>query len=67
MIKPISIVIDSTTFELLKWYIRLDRKDMDINEHERLSNLILIHKFSNKGYGYKWTWETIQLYTCTQI
>ena len=22
---------------------------------------------SKKGYGCKWTWETIQHYTCTQI
>jgi hypothetical protein len=38
-------------------------KDMDVNEHERLSNYTLVHKFSKKGYGYKWTWENIQFYT----
>ena len=30
---------------------------MDVNEHERLSNLTLIHKFSKKRYGCKWTWD----------
>ena len=41
---------------------------MDVNEHERLSNNTLRHKFkgtacSKKGYGCKWAWETIQHYT----
>ena len=42
---------------------------MDVNEHERLSNITLRHKLSkgtacnNKGYVCKWTWETIQHYT----
>ena len=54
-------------YPILHLYTNLVRKDMDVNEHERLSNLVLIHKFSKKGYGYKWTWETIQLYTYTQI
>jgi hypothetical protein len=46
---------------------------MDVNEHERLSNITLGHKFkqrtvcSKKEYGCKWTWETIQHYTRTQI
>jgi hypothetical protein len=31
---------------------------MDINEHERLSYFIV-----KKGYGYKWTWETILFYS----
>ena len=46
------------------------RKDMDVNEHERLSNFTLKDTnyrkgtaCSKKGYGCKWTWETIQLYT----
>ena len=34
----------------------LVRKDMDVNEHERLFNFTL-------RYGCKWTWETIQHYT----
>jgi hypothetical protein len=50
-------------YPILHLYTNLVRKDMDINEHERLSNLVLLHKFSKKGYGYKWTWETIQFYT----
>jgi hypothetical protein len=54
-------------YPILHLYTNIVRKDVDINEHERLSNLVLIHKFSKKGYGYKWTWETIQLYTYTQI
>ena len=54
-------------YPILHLYTNLVRKEMDVNEHERLSNLVLIHKFSKKGYGYKWTWETIQLYTYTQI
>jgi hypothetical protein len=54
-------------YPILHFYTNLVRKDMDVNEHERLSNLVLIHKFSKKGYGYKWTWETIQFYTYTQI
>ena len=42
---------------------------MDVNEHERLSNITLRHKlkngtaYSKKGYGGKGTWETIQNYT----
>jgi hypothetical protein len=42
---------------------------MDVNEHERLSNITLRHKFkgtacSKKGYECTWTWETtIQHYT----
>jgi hypothetical protein len=36
---------------------------MDVNEHERLSNITLRHKLVRKGYGCKWTWETIQHYT----
>jgi hypothetical protein len=41
---------------------------MDVNEHERLSNFTLRHKLKayskgtacrKKGYGCKWTWETI--------
>ena len=42
---------------------------MDVNEHERLSNITLRNILSKgtacskKGYGCKWTWETIQLYT----
>ena len=46
---------------------------MDVNEHERLSNFTLRHKLSKgtacskKWYRCKWTWETIQLYTQTQI
>jgi hypothetical protein len=38
---------------------------MDLNEHERLSNITLRHKLSKetacskKVYGCKWTWETI--------
>ena len=46
---------------------------MDVNEHERLSNIILGNNSSKgtacskKGYGCKWTWETIQHYTRTQI
>ena len=46
---------------------------MDVNEHERLSNIILGNKSkqrtvcSKKEYGCKWTWETIQHYTRTQI
>ena len=43
------------------------RKDMDLNEHERLSNITLKTQISKKGYGCKWTWETIQLYISTQI
>jgi hypothetical protein len=33
---------------------------MDINEHERLSNITLRYKLkqSKNIYGYKWTWET---------
>jgi hypothetical protein len=54
-------------YPILHLYTNLERKNMDINEHERLSNFTLIHKFSKKGYGYKWTWETIQFYTSTQI
>ena len=50
-------------YPILHLYTNLERKNMDINEHERLSNFTLIHKFSKKGYGYKWTWETIQFYT----
>jgi hypothetical protein len=42
---------------------------MDVNEHERLSNFTLAAwtQISKKGYGCKWTYETIQLYTSTQI
>jgi hypothetical protein len=42
---------------------------MDVNEHERLSNITLRHKLkkgtacSEKWYGCKWTGETIQHYT----
>ena len=54
-------------YPILHLYTNLVRKDMDVNEHERLSNLTLIHKFSKKGFGYKWTWETIQINTYTQI
>jgi hypothetical protein len=45
------------------------RNDMDVDEHERLSNITLKHKlskgtaYSKKGYGCRWTWETIQHYT----
>ena len=45
------------------------RKDVDVNKHERLSNITLRHKlskgtaYSKKWYRCKWTWETIQLYT----
>ena len=42
---------------------KLVRKVMDVNEHERLSNITLRHKLVRKGYGCKWTWETIQHYT----
>jgi hypothetical protein len=42
----------------------LVRKDMDVNEHEILSNVTLKGTvISKKGYGCKWTWDTIQLYT----
>jgi hypothetical protein len=54
-------------YPILHLDTNLVRKDMDVNEHERLSNLTLIHKFSKKGFGYKWTWETIQINTYTQI
>jgi hypothetical protein len=40
-------------YPILHLYTNIVRKDVDINEHERLSNLVLIHKFSKKGYGYK--------------
>jgi hypothetical protein len=46
---------------------------MEVNEHERLSNIILGKNSSKgtacskKGYGCKWKWETIQHYTRTQI
>jgi len=39
---------------------------MDVNEHERLSNITFRQVnslISKKGYGCKWTWETIQIYT----
>ena len=43
----------------------LVRKDMDVNEHERLFNTDTNPSkgttgISKKGYGCKWTWETIQ-------
>jgi hypothetical protein len=40
-------------YPILHLYTNLVRKGMDINEHERLSNFTLTHKFSKKGYGYK--------------
>ena len=38
---------------------------MDVNEHERLSNITLGHKLkwtacSKKGYGCKWTWNVVR-------
>ena len=42
---------------------------MNVNEHERLSNITLRHRLkwmnscSKIGYECKWTWETIQHYT----
>ena len=54
-------------YPILHLDTNLVRKDIDINEHERLSKLTLIHKISKKEYGYKWTWETIQIKTYTQI
>jgi hypothetical protein len=42
----------------------LVRKDMDVNEHEILSNFTLKGTvISKKGYGCKWIWDTIQHYT----
>ena len=40
-------------YPILHLYTNLARKDMDINEHVRLSNFTLRHKFSKKGYGFK--------------
>jgi hypothetical protein len=43
---------------------------MDVNEHKRLSNITNKSRITaciKKGYGCKWTWETIQHYTWTQI
>ena len=46
---------------------------MDVNEHERLSNITLRYKLSKgtvcskKWYGCRWTWKTISHYTYTQI
>ena len=54
-------------YPIIHLYTNLVRKDMDINEHERLSNFTLLHKFSKKGYGCKWTWKTIQFNTYTLI
>jgi hypothetical protein len=46
----------------------LVRKDMDVNEHEILSNVTLKGTvISKKGYGCKWRVETIQLQAYTQI
>ena len=46
----------------------LTRKDMDVNEHEILSNVTLKGTvISKKGYGCKWRVETIQLQAYTQI
>jgi hypothetical protein len=38
---------------------------MNVNEHERLSNINLDkhRNISKKGYECKWTWEIIQHYT----
>jgi hypothetical protein len=43
---------------------------MNVNEHERLSNITLIDTNESKGtacgkkwYECKWTWETIKHYT----
>jgi hypothetical protein len=46
---------------------------MDVNDHEKLSNITPRHTLkkgtacSKKAYGCKWTWETIQHYTQTHI
>ena len=47
---------------------------MDVNEHERLYQTLYLDTNWSKGtacskkeYGCKWTWETIQHYTRTQI
>ena len=44
---------------------------MDVNEHERISNITLISKLnkgtacSKKGYGCKWTWDYPKLHLVT--
>ena len=40
-------------YPIIHLYTNFIRKDMDINEHERLSNYTLVHKFHKKGYGCK--------------
>ena len=63
-------LVDDTSIMILALPCNRDfRNDMDVDEHERLSNITLKHKlskgtaYSKKGYGCRWTWETIQHYT----
>ena len=44
-------------WDYLTLHYRVVIKDMDVNEHERLSNITLYS--CNKGYGCKWTWKTV--------
>jgi hypothetical protein len=42
-LNPFFISVAQMLCQFLHFYTNLVRKDMDVNEHERLSNLTLIH------------------------